>query len=347
MDCLQDRLAPADQQPLSRAKPRQSRFLPAAIPTPSNALSAAPLGDDTVPFTFVVQAFFALHRPGWKSAKHAHQWLASLESTVLPIFGHRAIGAVTKLDILRAIEPLWIAKTDTAQRVLQRTRRVIEWAAARDMRPDHKPAMWDEIRRALPPAASIKPPRRHHPACQHHQVADALGAVRALSSGAAVKDAIVFAVLTAARPGEVRLMRWQEIDWKAACWTIPAEHTKRRRAHRIPLSDQALSLLRGRLASTRDEGVVFPGAGGRPLTGAGLLKALRSIGPQVTVHGFRSTLRDWTAEETNYPHQVCEAVLAHQAAHSATEGAYLRSDLFERRRQLMQDWADYCLGPAG
>jgi len=293
----------------------------------------------------VVVTFFALHRPCWQSAKHAQQWMTSLQTTVLPHLGHSPIGALSKVDILGAIGPVWVTHTDTAQRALQRLRRVVVWAAARDMRPDHRPAMWEEIRRALPPASRLKPSRRHHPACDHQDIAQVLLAIASSASSSAVKGALTFTVLTAARPGEVRQMRWQEIDWRHACWTIPAEHTKRRRAHRVPLSVQALALLKERQEQRTPSDLIFEAPSGRVLSGAGLLKALRSAGIDSSVHGLRSTMRDWAAEETNYPRQVCEAALAHQAALGETEGAYLRSDLFVRRRQLMQDWADYCMPP--
>ena len=275
-------------------------------------------------------------RAGWRNGRHPQSWWTSLERYAFPRIGARPVSAVTSAEVLDVLTPIWHVKAQTARRVRERIRAVLEWAVAMELRSDNP---CDRIRPVLgPQRATVE----HMRALPHHDVAAAVEAVRTSSSAPVVKLAFEFLVLTAARWGEVRGAEWIEIDEAAAVWTIPAARMKAKRPHRVPLPGRAAEILDA--ARTLGDGpLVFPGRNGAPLSEKRLRRLLQRQGIAAVPHGFRSTFRDWAAERTNHPREVVEAALAHVVSNKV-EAAYARSDLFERRRQLMDDWAAHLNG---
>lgn len=291
-------------------------------------------------FEQCAREYFALHEQGWKNAKHAAQWINTLAAYAFPIFGTKDVSDVSKADIMRALEPIWAIKTETASRVRQRIRAVLDWAAARDYRTGHDPHIWDQIARSLPKGKDIKK-SLHFASCPYTSVYDTLHSIKQSSAAESTKLAIEFIVLTAARSGEVRGARWTEIDFEGKRWIIPPERMKAAREHRVPLSPRAIEILEARRASANGSELIFASERNKPYSDMAFTMLLRRMGFEFTIHGFRSTFRDWSAEQTAFPREVCEAALAH-VTKDATEAAYFRSDLFEKRRQLMDAWATYC-----
>ncbi|WP_292934765.1 site-specific integrase [Noviherbaspirillum sp.] len=280
-----------------------------------------------------------LHASGWKNAKHASQWVNTLATYAFPEFGKKDISDVSKADVLRALEPIWATKPETASRVRQRIRAVLDWAAARDYRHGHDPHIWTQISQSLPKTKDIKPPK-HFAACPYSEIYAALQSIKDSNAGPTVKNAFEFIILTAGRSGEVRGAEWSEIDLDGRRWIIPASRMKAKKEHRVPLSPRAIEILKEQQG--KHATLVFPSDKGKTYSDMTFTMALRRLGHEFTVHGFRSTFRDWAAEQTAFPREVCEAALAHVSAKDATEAAYFRSDLFEKRRQLMEAWATYC-----
>jgi integrase len=283
--------------------------------------------------------YHRLHADGWKNAKHADQWINTLTTYAYPIFGDRDVSDVSKADVLSALEPIWTSKPETASRVRQRIRAVLDWAAARDYRQGHDPHLWDQISRALPKTKDIKK-SSHFAACKYMDIAAAIESVAAANVGDSVKAAMEFIILTACRSGEARGATWAEIDLVDAKWVIPAGRMKAGKEHRVPLSPRIIEILKTQQG--RHAELVFPSDKGKPYSDMTFTMALRRLGLEFTVHGFRSTFRDWAAEQTAYPREVCEAALAHVSSKDATEAAYFRSDLFEKRREMMVAWATFC-----
>lgn len=284
--------------------------------------------------------YHKLHADSWKNVKHADQWINTLTTYAFPEFGTKDVSDVSKADVLRALEPIWATKTETASRLRQRIRAVLDWAAARDYRLGHDPHMWDQVSRSLPKAKDIKK-AQHFAACPYVGIYDALQSIKTSSAGNTVKHAIEFTVLTAARSGEVRGAQWSEIDFEGKRWIIPAERMKAGREHRVPLSPRAMQILEARREAASESKLIFPSDRNKAYSDMAFTMLLRRLGHEYTIHGFRSTFRDWSAEQTAFPREVCEAALAH-VTKDATEAAYFRSDLFEKRRQLMEAWATYC-----
>ena len=280
----------------------------------------------------------ALHRPGWRNAKHAAQWAATLQEYAHPHLGSLAVSEVTTADVLTALTAIWHDKPETARRVRQRIGAVMKWAVAKGYRQDNPAG--DALAQALPRHTVV---RRHQRALPHGEVAGAVQAVRASRASAPVKLAFEFLVLTAARSGEVRLATWAEMDLDAAVWLVPGARMKAKRDHRVPLSGRALAILRDAQSLGEGAGLVFPSRRGKPLSDMTLSKLIKELGIAAVPHGFRSSFRDWASEQTNTPREVVEAALAH-TVRNLTEAAYARSDLFERRRRLMDDWAAYLNG---
>lgn len=279
-----------------------------------------------------------LHASGWKNAKHASQWTNTLATYAYPEFGKKDVTDVSKADILRALEPIWLTKPETASRLRQRIRAVLDWAAARDYRHGHDPHLWDQVSRSLPKTKDIKK-AKHFAACPYSKVYEAIQSILQSNAGPTVKNALEFIILTAARSGEVRSAAWSEIDFKEKRWIIPAVRMKAGREHRVPLSPRAMQILEEQRDKHPD--LIFPSDLGKVYSDMTFTMALRRLGHDFTVHGFRSTFRDWAAEQTAFPREVCEAALAH-VTKDATEAAYFRSDLFEKRREMMEAWANYC-----
>ena len=275
-------------------------------------------------------------RAAWRGGRHAQSWWASLERYVLPRIGARPVSDVTSAEVLEVLTPIWHTRAQTARRVRERMRAIFEWAVVMELRSDNP---CDRVGAVLgPQQAAVE----HMRALPHWEAAAAVAKVR-MSTGAPVaRLALEFLVLTAARWGEVREAVWTEIDSEAAVWTIPAARMKTKRPHRVPLSRRAVQVLDA--ARTLGDGqVVFPGRAGRPLSEKRLRRLLQRLGITAVPHGFRSTFRDWAAEETDHRREVIEAALAHVVANKV-EAAYARSDLFERRRGLMNDWSRYLIG---
>ncbi|MYI96466.1 MAG: tyrosine-type recombinase/integrase [Acidobacteria bacterium] len=280
---------------------------------------------------------FAVHRPNWTD-RHAGQWMSTLRMYAFPGIGRKRVDHVSPADVMGVLLPIWNDKHQTAKRVRQRISTVMKWAIAQGYRVDNPAG--DAIGAALP-----KPPRvrKHYKALPYGEVAGAIEAVLGSEARVTVKLGFEFLVLTASRSGEVRGARWAEIDIEGGEWTIPAERMKSRREHRVPLSGRAREILAEAKEHAPQSELVFPSARGLVLPSfefAGLLKAL---GVGAVPHGFRSSFRDWAAECTDAPRAVMEAALAH-AVRNRAEAAYARSDLFERRRDLMERWAEYLAG---
>ena len=290
-----------------------------------------------------------LNRPTWTNAKHVYQWQMSFSNYVNPYIGEMLVSEVTPADVLAALSPIWTSKHDTAARIRQRIGTVMDWAVAQGYRADNPAGQ--ALARVLPKMPKVQ---AHQAAIPYGEVPAALRAVCATDADAATKLSLEFLVLTATRSTETRLATWPEIDWQAQTWTVPAERMKgrkgQRREHRVPLSSRALEVLAKARCLDNGSGLLFPSpTTGRPISDNTHRKRLRDLGLQAAdgrlavPHGFRSSFRDWASECTDTPHAVMEAALAHVVS-NATEAAYARSDLFERRRVLMQQWADYLEG---
>ena len=278
---------------------------------------------------------FDLRRGGWKGERHAKDWTESMRLHVLPRLGAISVADVSTEDVIAVLSPIWHSKPTTAKRVRQRIAAVLTWAVAQGLRSDN-PA--DSARAVLARQSNGKTAQRSLP---YVEVAGAVATVRASHATPALKLAFEFMVLTAARSGEVREATWNEIDLEAATWTVPASRMKAEREHRVPLSGRAVEILTEARALRSNHGdLVFPSRGGRPIGNTGFVQALRRLGIDATAHGFRASFRTWAQERTNVPREVCEAALAHTLKDKA-EAAYARSDLFERRRELMDRWARY------
>ncbi|MEQ8817854.1 MAG: integrase arm-type DNA-binding domain-containing protein [Thalassobaculum sp.] len=281
----------------------------------------------------------ASKRDGWRNAKHAAQWMATLETYAHPKIGTMDVRAVGVDDVLAVLKPIWSEKPETASRVRQRIEAVLDYAAAKGLRDGDNPARWrGHLDHLLPRPSKVK-------AVEHHAAVDwrEIGAFMTALAGreGIAARALAFAILTAARSGEVRGLRWSEIDIDAGIWTVPAARMKAEKEHRVPLTPQALAML-GDKGEPGD--LVFPGERkGKPLSDMSLSAVLRRMGRAETVHGFRSTFRDWAGEASSFPREVIEAALAHRLKDKA-EAAYARGDLFSKRRALMEAWANIVYG---
>jgi integrase len=298
-------------------------------------------------FAQVADAYIAAHEPSWRNVKHRQQWRNTLDTYAAPILGKLPVAQVGVGEVMRVLEPLWREKTETASRLRGRIESVLDYATARGWRIGENPARWRGHLDNLLPARSKVAKIAHHPALPWREVGAFMATLAREEGVSAV--ALRFAILTAARTGEVIGARWSELDMKEAVWTVPAGRMKASREHRVPLSDGALELLRemGKLRTDRKaDGFLFPGGkAGKPLSSMALLMLLRRMErADLTAHGFRSTFRDWCAEATNYPREVAEAALAH-TLRDKTEAAYQRGDLMEKRQRLMAEWAAFCARP--
>ena len=281
-----------------------------------------------------------LHRPGWRSAQHAAQWEATLRQYAFPHLRERPVSEITPTDVMAVLRPIWHEKPETARRVRQCIGTVMKWAVAQGYRGDNPAG--EALAQALPRNSTIQ---QHMAALPHGEVAGAIKAVRASEASKAVKLAFEFLVLTATRSGEVRRATWEELDLEARAWTIPGERMKAKRPHRVPLSQRALAILNDARTLAGGDGLVFPSSSGRVLSDNTLSGLLRKLGILAVPHGFRSSFRDWAQERTHAPRAVQEAALGH-IVRDKVEAAYARSDLFEHRRELMEQWAGY-LGAEG
>ncbi len=287
-------------------------------------------------FEEAAEKVIAIHEPGWKDGgKSAKQWRASLRDYALPRLGRRRVDQINTSDVMGVLLPIWHTKAETARRVRQRIGAVMKWAVAQGYRQDNPAG--EAIGAALPRQNGSK---NHRRALPHSEVAAALRKVRASRAWDATKLAFEFLVLTAARSNEARLARWSEVDLEARVWTVPASRMKAKCEHRVPLSDRAVEVLTAAREVDDGSGLIFPSLTGRALSDAAISKLIRENGVGAVPHGFRSSFRDWCGDCSGEAREVAEAALAHVIQNKA-EAAYARSDLFERRRALMQAWADY------
>jgi integrase len=303
-----------------------------------------------VTFKAAAVAFIRAQAPAWKSPIHAAQWPSSLERYVFPTFGSLPVASVDTALVMKVLEPIWHMRPETASRVRQRIESVLNWAAARGYRQGENPARWKgHLDGLLPKPARAKAAARrsngrdeHHAALPYREVPEFMRQLREVEGITA--RCLEFIVLAAARAGEARGARWPEFDEDGRLWVVPAERMKGGRSHRVPLGARGVEIV-NEMAAIRSGDHVFPGRGVAPLSNAALLKLLRRMGRgDLTVHGFRSTFSDWVAERTNFPSEVREMALAH-AVGDKVEAAYRRGDLFEKRRQLAEAWANYCATP--
>jgi integrase len=273
----------------------------------------------------------------FRNPKHRTQWLASLETAVFPTFGEWSVDLIGTHEVLKALEPIWIKTPETARRIKQRIKLVLEWAKAKGYRTGDNPV--DGITMVLP---KISAAPKHHAALPYAQLPAFLKAVREADALEHARLAFEFLILTASRTTEVRLARPEEIDVDAQTWTVPADRMKAHREHQVPLSPRCLKILERALELAGDSPYIFPGRFvHKPLSEMAFLMMLRRLErDDITAHGFRSTFRDWAAERTTFPRAVVEAALAH-VIKDKTEAAYLRTKFFEQRRELMNTWATF------
>lgn len=284
-------------------------------------------------------AYIKAHAPGWKNEKHEDQWRNTLETYVKPVFGHLPVDQVDTSLVMQVLQPIWNTKTETASRLRGRIERIISWAIVQGYRSGPNPALWrGHLSMLLPQRAKVQKVT-HHAALPYSEIGEFMPIIRGQKGLSA--RAIEFTIMTAARTGEVIGAEWIEVDLVSRIWTIPGERTKSGRDHRVPLSDQAVALLEA-LEERRWSDFIFPSRQhGKHLSNMAMLTLLKRLGRNdITVHGFRSTFRDWAAECTNYPRELAESALAHILS-DKTEAAYQRGDLLEKRRIMMQEWADF------
>jgi len=291
----------------------------------------------TVPtFAEAVDRVIAIHGEGWRDdGRSERQWRASLRDYAMWRLGELPVNRIGTADVMAVLLPIWREKRETAKRVRQRISAVMRWAVAQGYREDNPAG--DAIGAALPKTGGRT---RHQPALPYPEVRGAMERVRASRAYPSTVLAFEFLVLTACRSGEVRGTRWDEVDLEAREWRIPPERMKANREHRVPLSAGALAVLRQARALSDDSELVFPSVRGRRLSDATISKMVRELGIGAVPHGFRSSFRDWAAECSDVPREVCELALAHVNS-DRVEAAYRRTDLFERRRALMEEWSAF------
>ena len=321
---LRDGIDPLDARKDERAKQTSEKALAAAA---------------NVTFRECVEQYYKFHSRKWNNAKHSAQFLSTMKMYAYPALGKLPVAAIDKALVLKAVEPIWYTKTETASRVRGRIEAVLDFAKTRGYRTGENPAAWDgNLVHALPARSTIAKVK-HHAALPFAEVPDFLARLAACEGIAA--RALEFTIFTAARTGEIVGAKWGEIDLAEKVWTIPAERMKAKKEHRAPLTGRAVEILK---ALPRESNFVFPGGRkGVPISNmamAQLLKRMERL--DITVHGFRSAFRDWAAERTSYPNHVVEMALAHVVGNKV-EAAYRRGDLFAKRARLMADWAKHCM----
>ena len=328
----------------AREKAREARRLVAEGVDPIEARRAgraakALAAQKAMTFKEVAERYIEAHKAGWRNAVHAKQWPSTLETYAYPVFGSLPVSAIDVGLVTKAIEPIWTAKPETAGRVRGRIEAILDYATARKWRTGENPARWRGHLETLLAKRSKVRRVAHHAALPYAEMAAFMAELRGQEGTAA--RALEFAILTAARTGEVIGARWTEINFAERLWTLPAERMKGGREHRVPLAPAALAIVEN-LAATRRGDFVFAGAKGGALSNMSMLMLLRRMGRgELTAHGFRSSFRDWAAERTGFPAEVAEMALAHVVGNQV-EAAYRRGDLFAKRRQLAESWAKFC-----
>jgi integrase len=327
----------------ARARAAEARRLTSAGIDPIAARSAQnaarwAVAAKQVTFEDAAEAYIRSHKAGWRNAKHGDQWRNTLKGYAYPLIGALPVQQIDSGLVVRVLEPIWTTKPETAGRVRQRMEAVLDAATARGHRVGENPARWRGHLDSLLPALAKVKRVQHHPALPYADLGAFMAELRKQEGLAA--QAMELLILTATRTTECIAARWSEIDLENDLWTIPAERIKAGRAHRIPLSAPAVALLR-KLAEAKVADFIFPGRPGKPLSNGALLALLKRMKrTDLTAHGFRSTFRDWAAEQTNYPREVAEMALSH-AISDKVEAAYRRGDLLDKRRRLMEAWATF------
>ncbi|MCF7996180.1 MAG: integrase arm-type DNA-binding domain-containing protein [Chromatiaceae bacterium] len=341
---------PAVSLKLARDKAAQARSQAAQGVDPISA--RAKVETTTPTFTQAAARFIRSKRHEWSNRKHARQWAATIRTYAKPVIGQKPVDTITTEQVLAILQPLWTSRTETAKRVQGRIENILDFASAMKWRDQSNPARWrGHLDKLLPSATKVKRQQnggttRHHPAMPYSAVPGFMSELQQLGSVSAL--ALQFTILTAARTSEVLLATWSEVDLEAAIWTIPASRTKARREHRVPLTEAAMAVLR-RVPRVEGNNHIFTGARqGRPLSNMAMLQVMRGLGYGVNgdrgdyvPHGFRSGFRDWAGEVSSFPRDVCEMALGH-VIESKVEAAYRRGDLFEKRRRMMSEWAEWC-----
>ena len=293
----------------------------------------------TPTFEEAAAAVIEQNAPLWRDPKHPKDWRNTLARYVFPCFGKLLVSKIEIHHVLEVLKPIWHTRPETARRVRQRIRMILDWAITQGYRTDN--AAGPAIHGVLPKRRSREHEKRHHPAVPYSELPQVIVAVRRTNSCAPLRLLSEFVVLTAVRSGEAREAPWTEFDFDTTTWVIPGSRMKARFPHRVPLSDRALEILREMRELGTGTGLVFPGKkAGHPFSDSAALALLRRLGVPGTVHGFRSSFRDWVAETDAGTDQAAERALAH-ASTNQTAAAYLRTDLLEARRPLMQRWVDH------
>ena len=319
---------------VSLADARKSAAI--AVKEAKAAAAPEPAQEPVPTFRRAAREYINANSPTWSNAKHAAQWRNTLARYADPVIGDKRVDEITTADVLAVLSPIWLAKRETASRVRQRMEKIFDWSIVHNHRDKANPAT-KAILVGLP---KVKQAKEHHRALPYGEVGAALHRVSLCTAYPATKLAFRFLVLTASRSGEVRGADWREIDWDARMWTVPAERMKAGREHRVPLSEQAMGVLRDAWTLGSREGLVFPAKEGGQMSDMVFTALLRRLKVDCVPHGMRSSFRDWCAE-TGVARDLAESALSHSLG-GAVETAYLRSDLAEQRRELMQAWGDYC-----
>ncbi|WP_454884960.1 tyrosine-type recombinase/integrase [Sphingomonas oryzagri] len=322
----------------ARAKAAEYREALAADKDPRSVKRSA---ERRVTFGDYAKEYLELMSPTWRNPKHVQQWVMTVTKYAAPLH-KRLLHEITTEDVVRVLRPRWLVTPETADRLRGRIEKILDSAKAMDLRDGDNPARWrGHLDQILPPRRKLG--RGHHAALAFDKLPSFMDDLRRRDWGAA--RALEFVILTAARTKEVVGARWSEFDLGERVWTVPASRMKAGRSHRVPLSAQAISILEQIEPKDGEAPVFTEGRYGKPLSNMAMPMILRRLGKPVTVHGFRSTFRDWAAETTNFPNEVCEMALAH-AIQGKSEAAYRRGDLFLKRRGLMEQWGRFCSGAA-
>ena len=296
-----------------------------------------------VTFKECALSYIDSHKSGWKNRKHEQQWKNTLATYAYPVIGKISVQDVDVGLVMKILEPIWFEKTETASRVRSRIENVLDWAKVRKYRTGENPALWrGHLDKLLPKRTKVQKVK-HFAAMPYIDSPDYFRSIRQIDTVSA--KALAFSILTATRSNETREAKWCEIDLKNHMWIIPEDRMKANREHRVPLTDESIKVLK-EMKPFKVDDLVFPGLldknGNRKgISDAALLKLLKTTHPTLTVHGFRSTFRDWCAEMTNYPSEVAESALAHTIK-DATQAAYERGDKLIKRKKLMDAWTNYC-----
>lgn len=295
-------------------------------------------------FSAIAKSLFEIKKVEWKNPKHRDQWINSLTTYAFPFIGDKDVSEINVQDVKSVLAPIWLAKHETATRVRSRIENVIDHAISCDYRNSANPASNKALKSHLPKSSRIRE-TKHHNSLPYEEVSTLFKEI--FESQSVSRQALIFTILTAKRSNEVRGAIWSEIDFSTGLWTIPKERMKNKKMHREPLSEMSINFLRilkAKISDFNSDSLIFKSSyKGVKLSDMALLEALKHLRPGYTVHGFRSTFRQWAAEKTNHGHHTCEMALAHTVL-TSVESAYQRSDLLDKRRVLMEDWAKFLDG---